>query len=242
MSTIMVKVAREEHKWKARFGATMLNFKIADIAPADFWIGTDTQPQFIMIERKTFDDFHHSLVQKRLEEQRKRMVEERTAGKTVYLGFILEGQVRDRRNSYRKLDGAIENLLFKHGAFVLYSADLDHTRSIIEDIVKKVPQYMDGITTNPSVATLPVGLKKKSIGVDEYLVYAISIIPQVSHSTAQKFVQMYPSMMSVRDAINLAAEQGVDFESVVAAIPLSGTRKFGPALAKRLVSYLSKLL
>ena len=167
---IIVKVAKEEHKWRQKFGATttkqndhVIFEQDENISPADFWIGTKEWPQFIMIERKTFDDFHSSLIDRRLEQQRNRMLEEKWAKKTHFIGFLLEGEPKNRRVTYRKLDGAIENLICKYGCFVLFSQDLNHTRDIVHDLARKTNDYMqiaqsDGFAPPPS--TLIAGAKK----------------------------------------------------------------------------------
>lgn len=234
--TVTVQVASGENAIMTAFESIDLtkkgiNLTCAPISPADFWIGTSEQPQYMMIERKTFDDFLSSLRSGHLQQQRQRMRSELNDGKCAYIGFILEGEPKYRKNSYRQLDGAIENLIFEHRCFVLYSAGTEHTRDIILDICRKIPQYMQGQTVSNEIAPTPLGLKKKQLETDQFAAQILTLIPGLSSKTAT-------ALLCEKKTLRAIAETPL---TELKDMKISDKRALGAAMAEKLHQWLKEI-
>ena len=185
-----------------------------------------------MIERKTFDDFLSSLRSGHLQQQRQRMRSELDDGKCAYIGFILEGEPKYRKNNYRQLDGAIENLIFQHRCFILYSASPEHTRDIILDICRKIPQYMADGTRSDDHAGGILGLKKKQLDTDHFAAQILSLIPGIS-------VKMAAALLCDKKTLKAIAETPI---AELKDIKISEKRALGTAMAEKLHKWLKEIL
>lgn len=236
MAAIQLKVASGENAILSAFAEVDMSQKgieltCSPISPADFWIGTSEKPQFIMIERKTFDDFASSLRSGHLQQQRERMRSELEEQKAAYIGFILEGEPKYRKNQYRQLDGVIENLIFDHRCFVLYSGSATHTRDIVLNICKKLPRYMgDECATKDAMIHIP-GLKKKQMDRDAFPTHILSLIPGLSTKTATVLLTQYT--LKQLSAMSIDEMKG---------LKISEKRALGQAMAEKISTWLASAM
>src|SRR5215203_350875 len=97
----------------------------------DMIIKSDEQC-IVIFERKTYADLDSSIISKRHQQQRQRLIEFKQA-KSCKIIYILEGKILENP----RLRGAVENIVFKHGFYVIPTASSKHTADVLTSLMKK---------------------------------------------------------------------------------------------------------
>jgi ERCC4-type nuclease len=205
----------------------------------DFWIGAGADDGVVeslppspavVVERKTVADLLASLTDGRFRHQRQRMLD-LNPGKVVY---VLEGAPsRDPR-----VQGALENLVLRHGCFILPSAGVDQTCSILRNMHRKLALAAATPVAQPAAAALLPAEPAKP---------AAALLSKARVDAAQRarvggFGCLLLSIPGV-SMRHVAAIQGVyarpldlitDAGKKLDAVQVTAQRKLGPVLAQRI--------
>lgn len=184
----------------------------------------------VIVERKTTADFVASFLDGRYREQRTRLLAYCHEHKAKAL-YILEGGVTTpcrtlERPAIQKL---INRLMLRYGIPVWVTTSLEDTATAIQLLEFQIdddPKVFEG----EQVSYTDVLVTSKKANLDDpktFLIGALLGCPGVSAKAATAIVEVFPSFDSL-----LKAE-----ESAIALIKV-GTRRLGPAVAKRLYTLL----
>lgn len=202
--------------------------------------GADEPPVVLGIwERKTYADLASSLSDKRYLEQKHRMI----ATPCLYRGYILEGQCP--KGTYHGLQpGAIDSirigLLCRDDFKVLSSDGLAHTVTILEKLVKKLPEYVSTSRDNGEqyrnalVDSSVSGVKKENLTPEMCYLSQLVQIPQVSYGSARVIQGRYPNMASLVTAITTDRDQAI---SCLSNLKVSD-RRLGPSVANKVCDFM----
>jgi hypothetical protein len=188
----------------------------------------------ILIERKTTADFEASILDGRYREQRTRLLAYCAENKARPLYIIEQGlKGRTRTLQPQALQKMLNRLMLRYGVAVWLTDDLQDTVKtiqILEEQFKDDPKVFVGETL--SYTDVMHTAKKDNTGDPK--VFAISCLvncPGVSAKAASALIEAFGSLKSVMQ----------QSEAVLADIKV-GTRRFGPAAAKKLLALLSSSL
>jgi len=196
----------------------------------DIWIGKD-QEGGIVIERKTTTDFEASILDGRYREQRTRLLAYCKEKKARPMYIIEQGlKGRTRTLQPQALQKMLNRLMLRYGVAVWLTDDLQgtvNTIEILEAQFKDDPKVFIGETL--SYTDVMHTAKKDNTGDPK--VFAVACLvncPGVSVKAATAILEAFGSLKIVMQQT----------ETALADIKV-GTRRFGPAAAKKLLALLN---
>jgi ERCC4-type nuclease len=191
-------------------------------------------------ERKTYADLASSLSDKRYLEQKHRII----ASSAPYKGYILEGQCP--KGTYHGLHpGAIDSirigLLCRDDIKVLSSDGLAHTVTILEKLMKKLPEYVSANPRDNSeqyrnalVDSSVSGVKKDNLTPELCYLSQLVQIPQISYASATSIQARYPNMAALVTAISSDRQQAM---GSISNLKVSD-RRLGVSVANKVCDYM----
>ncbi len=197
----------------------------------DIWFGVDPEtntPKGIIAERKTIRDLEASILDGRYREQRTRLLSyaQEISAQPLY---IIEGtfQQTTGRLSPEALMKTLLRFQYKYSIPVIQTAHIGETAILINAIDK----YYEEDPTNfqrslePLKITDTIHVQKKANATDtkHFAIACLSQCPGVSVKMAEAILSNYSSL---EDFLNASEEEIASLKH--------GTRKVGPAVAKRL--------
>lgn len=201
----------------------------------DFLYELDGVPHLI-IERKTYADLASSIHGGRYKEQKARL----NAFNCPIKAYLIEGPYPSY-NKYAKippstLDSAILGTALRDGYTIINSQSLDHTVELLLKILEKLPEYKtsSSTTVDPYVSLIKT-TKKDNMTHENCYLSQLCQIPGVSTTIAAAIVSVYPNMWKFMEMLNSSTVDSAT--NSIATIPLE-TRSVGPAIAKKIVSYM----
>lgn len=194
--------------------------------PLGDFLFKDDNTQYLIIERKTYEDLAASIVDGRFREQKSRLIEMKASGSRVM--YIIEGNPRGYKGKvpYKTLQSAILNLMLVHDFMVMFSSDICNTVDILMLIKSKLEA-----SGNSDTATGTVHMRMPSRGDkirDNLFLMLMMVIPGVSQKIGEKICSRYSCMA----ALVKAFEEGG--EHLLADIQLTEKRKLGKALSSKI--------
>jgi len=203
---------------------------VQQLPVGDVWIGNTDISGAIIVERKTVADLEASLLDGRYREQRTRLLAF-CAEKGARAMYMIEGEM-DRLNgrmTQESLQKILNRLMLRYGVPVYHTLNIDHTAKALG--LLQTQYVMD--TTVFQAETLSYSdvttFTKKGNKDDpkQFALAALQQCPGVSVGIARAILEDFGTLEGV-----FAAE-----ESQIATLK-NGTRKVGPAVAKRLFALL----
>lgn len=203
----------------------------------DFLYELDGAP-YLVIERKTYADLASSIQGGRYKEQKVRL----NAFECPVKAYLIEGPYPSY-NKYAKippstLDSAILGTALRDGYTIINSQGLDHSVELLLKILDKLPEYKktqtQSATVDPYVSLIKT-TKKDNMTPENCYLSQICQIPGVSTTIAAAIITVYPNMWKFMEMLNgNTVDRAVE---LISTIPLE-TRSVGPAIAKKIVSYM----
>ena len=202
----------------------------AQLHVGDAWIGPIDMSPAIVVERKTVADLEASLLDGRYREQRTRLLAF-CAEKSARALYIIEGEL-DRlagRMTQESLQKVLNRLMLRYSVFIVQTNTTEETAKILEGLQKQLeedPTVFQGQTLSYSDVTT---FTKKGNKDDpkQFALSALQQCPGVSVGIARAILEEYKTL-----------EQVFQAEESQIAVLKNGTRKVGPAVAKRLFALL----
>jgi ERCC4-type nuclease len=215
-----------------RVGSMDVAHKMIALPVGDFLIEGDSGLAFI-IERKTIKDLCASITDGRFRDQKARMLESvKDPNKIVY---IIEGSKQKTHLcglTQVVIDGAIQNLIFKHNFKVIQTENEEDTFNNVMLLFKKVMNKQLELQT-PIVASKL--LYKKDKIYEDMLAAQLSVIPGVSYNMAKVISKAYASMASLVEAYNITGNT-----KLLSDLPLTSKRKLGEAVSIKVYNAIHK--
>lgn len=213
-----------------------LSFRLPDwplkqLPVADAWIGLSGEeiaPGGVLIERKSADDLEASILDGRYREQRTRLLAYAVERQARAL-YIIEGDL-DRlygRLQKKALIKYLTRLTLRYGVAVLQTASLDETAELLRILQEQYEEDKTVFQAQTLSYTDVVSSSRKTNRQDNLLSLMIQQCPGVSGKAAAAIVahfQVFPRLF--------AAD-----EKTIADVK-NGSRRIGPAVAKRLYEVL----
>ena len=208
----------------------MPNLPTEQLLVGDIWIGKG-QEGGIVIERKTTADFEASILDGRYREQRTRLLAYCSENKARPMYIIEEGlKGRTRTLQPQALQKMLNRLMLRYGVAVWLTESIEDTVRAIEILDS---QFKDDATVfiGKTLSYTDVMHTAKKDNTGDPKVFAISCLvncPGVSAKAASALIEAFGTLKSVM-------EQN---EATLADVKV-GTRRFGPAAAKKLLALLN---
>jgi len=203
---------------------------VQQLPVGDIWIGNTDISGALVIERKTVADLEASLLDGRYREQRTRLLAfcAEKGGRAMYM---IEGEM-DRlgaRMTKESLQKILNRLMLRYGVPVYHTRNIDETVKAL--MLLQTQHIMDPtVFQAETLSYSDVTTFTKRGNKDDPKQFALAALqqcPGVSVGIARAILEEFESLEGV-----FAAE-----ESALAALK-NGTRKVGPAVAKRLFALL----
>lgn len=199
------------------------------LAVGDFQFMMDDDP-VILVERKTVNDYHASIRDGRLREQKARILSLWPSTRVIYL---VEGDLRRNsgRGTARTLVSSILNTMFRDNIQVFHTQNIAETIFVMTEILYKLEKqgltFMDAVSTEERAAKYEEeqarGLVsvKKSDNLTAGAIYKgmLCCVPGVSAKTADSIIAQYPSMRELMEGLRV---RGTSFMSEAPGRKLSG--------------------
>jgi len=207
----------------------MPSAQTAQLPVGDIWIGKD-QEGGVVIERKTTADFEASILDGRYREQRTRLLAYCKEKKARPL-YIIEQGLKGRTRSLQPqaLQKMLNRLMLRYGVAVwLTESPLDTVSAI--QILEEQFNTDAGVFVAETLSYTDVMHTAKKDNTGDPTVFAISCLvncPGVSAKAASALIDAFGTLKSVMQ----------QSEEALADIKV-GTRRFGPAAAKKLLALL----
>jgi len=226
--TVQVFLDTNERALLAEATAVGKSFPVRRLPVGDigFYSGDDL---LALVERKTLSDLDASILDGRFREQRARLVDAASQVGGPHCFYIVEGcRCRQRYHSTggaERVAGALENLVVKHRICVLFTTSMADTLNTIERLSSK-------LAAKGTRATVFGAQKLKTRGgviKDHLFAHMLTVIPGVSMTVAQAIATHYPSWA----ALVAGWEGSASAENALADIPITGKRRVGPAVSRR---------
>jgi crossover junction endonuclease MUS81 len=209
-----------------------MTYTVAPLEVGDFAIYDSSAKETLhcIIERKTVNDLCASIKDGRFREQKARLGNI-DAGKVIY---IIEEYHTKHNGKLPKstIDGAIVNLLFKHGFKVLFSLNSKHTLEYITMMHKKFANGDFSSNVKGDVAPTKL-LSKGDVVAENITALQLSAIRGVSYKVATFITESYPSMKSLIDAYS-SKDTEDEKKLLLAHLQITKTRKLGKALSAKI--------
>ncbi len=148
------------------------------LSMGDYLISND-----IIIERKTSQDFAHSLFDGRLFDQASRLAEHY---QTVV--YIVEGnpfRIRRYKSMMKQLTAAMITLTLDFSARILFSEGPSHSATIIESLAKRLTKRRKPVVLHK---------KPKLSSIRDWQVYIIESFPGIGAKTAERILEHFGSI------------------------------------------------
>lgn len=166
--------------------ATLENLDLGD------YIFKIDEEVFIVIERKTIEDYASSIKDGRNREQKKRL---KGHYGNKFILYLIEGKLNKDNNSfkYNKVNSqtimsSIINTMFRDNLQVFHTSNSNETAFVIKSIYNKLQKQKDSFLKNKSTHSedLVMCMKKKNKNMDEITVFKsiLCCIPKLSLGTA----------------------------------------------------------
>jgi ERCC4-type nuclease len=203
---------------------------VQQLPVGDVWIGNTDISGAIIVERKTVADLEASLLDGRYREQRTRLLAF-CAEKGARAMYMIEGEM-DRlggRMTQESLQKILNRLMLRYGVPVYHTLNIDHTAKalgLLQTQYVMDPTVFQAETLSYSDVTT---FTKKGNKDDpkQFALAALQQCPGVSVGIARAILEGCGTLEEVFKA----------HESQIAALK-NGSRKVGPAVAKRLFALL----
>lgn len=230
-----LRVDCREAKLIERFAEMQYPIVIEQLPVADAVVVNSAGSSVALLERKTFSDFCSSLTSGRYKEQRNRLLSVRESEPRMQLAYILEGYpqwpAKMRRDVplQKRIYGALENMVFKHGISLFPTNDVDHTCETLKHLATKLAEESDTVLSTP--------LPARKVTIKEHLFPSqLALIPGISVDTASSI-----SRVLYKSAHELVVAIQSDRASVCDALAAhsSKSRKLGRAKAMAVVDAFS---
>jgi ERCC4-type nuclease len=207
----------------------------ATLDVGDIWVGVSGEVPALVLERKTVSDWESSLMDGRYREQRGRLLafSQETGARVAY---ILEGKYE----STRRLSGGgkaimklVSRMSLVHGIPVFHTLNVKETAQFVEamqDYWQKEGATTFATESAPQRAADGIKVVKKE-NLDDPRLFAIRCIAQVPGVS-----------VAVAEAVlagcggTLTGVMAADADTVANIRVGAGTRRVGPAVARRLVA------
>jgi len=205
----------------------------------DFLYEIDGKPKLV-IERKTYADLASSINGGRYKEQKARL----SSFDCPTKAYLIEGArptSTSNSNKFSKitpstLDSAILGTSLRDGFTIITSQSLEHTAELLLKLLDKLPEYISAKSEPAdSYVSLIKTAKKENMTAENCYISQLCQIPGVSTTIASAIAVAYPNMWKFMEMLNTNT-----FDSAVnkiATLPLE-TRVVGPAIAKKIISYM----
>jgi ERCC4-type nuclease len=195
----------------------------------DIWIGKD-QTGGVVIERKTTADFEASILDGRYREQRTRLLAY-CAEKKARPMYIIEGGLKGHTRTLKPqaLQKLLNRLMLRYGVAVWLTESALDTVKAIQILEEQFNNDVD-VFIGETLSYTDVMHTAKKDNTGDPRVFAISCLvncPGVSSKAAAALIEAFGSLKSVMQQT----------EEALADIKI-GTRRFGPAAAKKLLTLL----
>lgn len=172
-----------------------IEVSIENLALGDFIIGDE-----IIIERKSLSDLVSSICDGRYKEQSNRLFElkEKENKKIIY---ILEGDIntfhsRVKRISKDTILGCIYAFQMEKGFHVINSSNLMNTIDYLIKFTEKYHQKKKpSLEPSTAVPSLMTNFKSSQINKENISILMLSIIPGISHHTAECILKKYDNSL-----------------------------------------------
>ena len=208
----------------------MPNLPTEQLLVGDIWIGKG-QEGGIVIERKTTADFEASILDGRYREQRTRLLAYCSENKARPMYIIEEGlNGRTRTLQPQALQKMLNRLMLRYGVAVWLTESIEDAVRAIEILDS---QFKDDATVfiGKTLSYTDVMHTAKKDNTGDPKVFAISCLvncPGVSAKAASALIEAFGTLKSVMEQT----------EATLADVKV-GTRRFGPAAAKKLLALLN---
>jgi ERCC4-type nuclease len=208
----------------------MPNLPTEQLLVGDIWIGKG-QEGGIVIERKTTADFEASILDGRYREQRTRLLAYCSENKARPMYIIEEGlKGRTRTLQPQSLQKMLNRLMLRYGVAVWLTESIEDTVRAIEILDS---QFKDDATVfiGKTLSYTDVMHTAKKDNTGDPKIFAISCLvncPGVSAKAASALIEVFGTLKSVMEQT----------EATLADVKV-GTRRFGPAAAKKLLALLN---
>lgn len=204
-----------EAKLIAKFALMKTNIVVKQLPVADAIVENSSGSHVLLVERKTFSDFCSSLTSGRYEEQRNRLIAVRTAHPLTKIAYFLEGfpdwhnklsyEKSKDANIEKRINGAIENLVFKHSIPIYPTVDVAHTCETLVHLEAK----LSAERTSLSPGSVPMPARK--VTIKEHLFPSqLAMIPGISNDTALSITKFYSSPKKLVDAIATSRDRVIE--------------------------------
>ncbi len=215
--------------------------RVAVLDIGDYHI-TDPDDKIIGIwERKTYADLAASVTDKRYQEQKLRLMSSPVPCK----GYILEGQCP--KGTFHGLQpGTVDSIRIglqcRDGFKVLTSDGIVHTVTILEKLMKKLPEYQyqdhfvgnyQQILVDSAVSTV----KKENLTPETCYLAQLAQIPQISYHSAKAIYSRFPNMTLLLAEINTNRDVAI---AVISDIKVTD-RRLGRSVAANVCDYLAPI-
>lgn len=203
---------------------------VQQLPVGDIWIGNTDISGALVIERKTVADLEASLLDGRYREQRTRLLAF-CAEKGARAMYMIEGEM-DRLNgrmTQESLQKILNRLMLRYGVPVYHTQGIDETAKalcLLQTQYAMDPTVFQAETLSYSDVTTFTKRGNKD-DPKQFALAALQQCPGVSVGIARSILEEFETLEGV-----FAAE-----ESQIAVLK-NGTRKVGPAVAKRLFALL----
>jgi len=208
----------------------MPNLPTEQLLVGDIWIGKG-QEGGIVIERKTTADFEASILDGRYREQRTRLLAYCSENKARPMYIIEEGlNGRTRTLQPQALQKMLNRLMLRYGVAVWLTESIEDTVRAIEILDS---QFKDDATVfiGKTLSYTDVMHTAKKDNTGDPKIFAISCLvncPGVSAKAASALIEAFGSLKLVMQQT----------EAALADVKV-GSRRFGPAAAKKLLALLN---
>lgn len=207
---------------------------IENLPIGDFIIYKDTLIKLI-IERKTFLDLAASITDGRFREQKSRLLDSGSP-----LLYIIEGPKSSIPIKLKSAcNGAIQNLIYKHGINILYTTDTQDTIDNILMLVKKIDNNVilsDTLSDKPTLTQPKLFSKSDKINSSLFILQ-LCVIPGISMTVAQTIQHSYKNMSELFNEY-AKYESILDKENLLFEMIICGKRKIGKSLSKKIYNCL----
>lgn len=197
----------------------------------------------LMIERKTVRDLVQSLKDGRYHDQRKRWLEFRTQSPNSFVSLWVEGDLLATPMD-DIVRSSLVNSLFRLQS--KYNILIHHVRSreaflkslqvVVEKFEKDPYHLVPGETTPTTAPSLNMNQYRKSAhSQEQYWQDCLTLIPGVSPQTAHKIQALFPTMVSMLNALENDPRHTL---KQISEIRASEKRKVGDKLAQKILQHI----
>jgi len=175
------------------FNKRNVNILIENLLVGDIHI-RDNDNTLYIFERKAKGDLEASIKDGRYHEQKNRLIETGLPRKQII--YIIEQLIKPKAGQqYTRIWSSICHSIHRDGFGVFCTKNIEETIDYLIGMlnaVNKFPIYSSE-TIIEKDTFVNIGIKKKNVQCNEWLMYCLSLIPNVSIETAKVIVEKFPS-------------------------------------------------